>query len=208
MKKVVSLLIILLALSSCQLTSNTPVHNPVSTSLERTVQVREVCDGNVKSWGTGVVLGDSAKGTLIVTAYHVAKPLSTCRLETNDYAGIKIVIADKKKDLAILISSTHTTIKTVLVDPVIGEHIYAIGYPNPIIQKGAIVAVTDGLVVSYYDEQELHRTSAPVYFGNSGGGVWNNKGQLVGIVLATIPQLDGYSFFISSSEVKKLLEQI
>lgn len=65
-----------------------------------------------------------------------------------------------------------------------GEHIYVVGFPVQLGSREQVLTVTDGLVAGPVDSEGQARITAPVYFGNSGGGVWADDGSLVGIAVA------------------------
>jgi S1-C subfamily serine protease len=70
----------------------------------------------------------------------------------------------------------------------LGESIFTIGYPNPVLQ-GYAAKLTKGEINSlsgYRDDPRLYQISAPVQPGNSGGALVDEKGHVVGIVVAIL----------------------
>ena len=69
-----------------------------------------------------------------------------------------------------------------------GSDVFTIGYPNPIMQ-GLNQKLTEGTinaVTGYQDDIRLYQVSVPVQPGNSGGALLNDKGDVVGIIVAIL----------------------
>ena len=70
----------------------------------------------------------------------------------------------------------------------LGESIFTIGYPNPVLQ-GYAAKLTRGEINSlsgYRDDPRLYQISAPVQPGNSGGALVDENGYVVGVVVAIL----------------------
>jgi S1-C subfamily serine protease len=65
----------------------------------------------------------------------------------------------------------------------VGEHIYVVGFPVQLSTGKQALTVTDGVVAGPINGDGEVRITAPVYFGNSGGGVWGDDGALIGIAV-------------------------
>ena len=143
------------------------------------------------SQGSGVIINNNGQ---IVTNRHVIDNAKSgfVKLTNGSYFPIEAVLAkDDNLDLAIVkidandlnaakISSTGTS--------QVGETIIAIG--NPL---GLENTVTEGIISSL--ERDVNGTkmlqiSAPISPGNSGGGLFNLQGELIGITTSSI-QEDG-----------------
>ncbi len=108
----------------------------------------------------------------------------------------------------------------------VGEETYAIGNP-----EGAGISVTNGIlsvdseyiVMEALDERDtdrdgevdgvsyrVMRTTAAINGGNSGGGLFNTKGELIGIVNAKSAgsETDNMGYALPSSQVKAVYENI
>lgn len=66
----------------------------------------------------------------------------------------------------------------------LGEHLYVVGYPVQLEDGKVQLTVTDGIAAGPTDNDGFARITAPVYFGNSGGGVWGDDGALLGVAVA------------------------
>ncbi|MEG0832629.1 MAG: trypsin-like peptidase domain-containing protein [Oscillospiraceae bacterium] len=165
--------------------------------------------------GSGVVL--SADG-YIVTNNHVVNGASKITVRTKSGANYPatLVGTDSKTDLAVLkIDATGLT-PTILGDSSklrVGDAVVAIG--NPLGSLGG--TVTDGIISALDREivvqnqtMTLLQTSAAVNPGNSGGGLFNANGELVGIVNAKSmgSDIEGLGFAISVNTVKDVTREI
>lgn len=66
--------------------------------------------------------------------------------------------------------------------PLIGERVWVIG--APLGDEGTAVWGVLSNVTNKNKNRTLYKTSAPIFFGNSGGGMYNVKGELIGILHA------------------------
>lgn len=100
----------------------------------------------------------------------------------------KLVGWDKDHDLALLEAQgraipKHETAEVAEAVPGMGEPIHTVGHP-----KGLYWTFLEGTVAGYlqsvpHDEKlgPALQLQVPIYFGNSGGGAFNEYGQLIGI---------------------------
>ncbi|MFJ8263836.1 S1C family serine protease [Rummeliibacillus sp. NPDC094406] len=142
----------------------------------------EVNVRNGKSQGSGVIVGNG----LILTNEHVVNGMRSGTITLNNGKKYKIkgvVVSDKTKDLALV----KTNDKITGINPVKigsykslakGQKIVAIGSP-----LGLQNTVSEGIVSSFRVSNgvKLIQISAPIDHGSSGGGLFNKKGELVGI---------------------------
>lgn len=145
--------------------------------------------------GSGVIIANTGNTYYIVTNNHVVDGYNTIKvfaingdaegytaelLErdwTNDIAVLRIETED---ELAVAEIGDSSTLKA-------GQDIAAIGNPlglfSGTITPGIISAVTRDILIEGV-AMTLIQHSAPVSPGNSGGGLFNMQGQLIGIVNA------------------------
>ncbi|MCX5635355.1 MAG: serine protease, partial [Planctomycetota bacterium] len=196
-----------------------PVKNEQKANPDLSIQQRFKIDSPL-SGGTGFII--SADG-FIVTAYHVVKDSQT--IKTFTIAGLKkaiLIKTDKSNDLALLkiegqfkpvAIKTTSSVKT-------GDEVFTIGFPNVQVQgfepkftKGYIGSLTGA-----QDDPRCFQMSTPVQPGNSGGPLFDNNGNVIGVVVAklsdigslidtgNIPQNVNYA--IKSSYLLSLLETL
>ena len=168
--------------------------------------------------GSGVII--SADG-YIVTNHHVVENASkiTVRLTDKTEYEAALVGSDEVADIAVIkIKPTEGVKLTVAVlgdsdKLVVGEKVIAIG--NPLGELGG--TVTDGIVSALdravlVDGQKMNllQTNAAINEGNSGGGLFNLYGELVGVVDAKSfgTGIEGLGFVIPINDAKSVIEQL
>ena len=166
--------------------------------------------------GTGFALKDG----YIATNYHVverANRIWVYGVNGNTASGYtaNVVAVDKLNDLAIIrISDSRFSgfgvipyaIKSQMVD--VGEDIWILGYPLTQV-LGNEVKLTNGLISSksgYQGDVATYQISAPVQPGNSGGPLFDSKGNVVGIVNAGVPGAENVGYAIKTSYLRNLAD--
>ena len=175
-------------------------------------------------WGGQQVLSGAGSGVIltadgyIVTNYHVVEGAQqiTVTLHDDSTYTATVVGSDQQSDIALLkIDATGLT-PAVLgnSDSVqVGEVVIAVG--NPMGTLGG--TVTDGIVSALNrdisvegNEMTLMQTSAAISPGNSGGGLFNTNGELIGIVNAKYSDEDaeGLGFAIPVNTMKTVVQDL
>lgn len=169
--------------------------------------------------GSGVIYDPNG---YIVTNYHVAN--ETCTSITvvlydgNQYTA-QYIYGDEFEDLAVIKIEKTDCDYAVFGNSdnmTYGDMVLAIGNA-----KGLGLSVTDGIIsrpsesVSFDDvTMTLLRTSAAINKGNSGGGLFNLNGELIGIVNAklisksTSDEIDNIGYAIPSTTVVKCINDL
>ena len=186
-----------------------------------TVQTNSFFGGNyvTSGAGSGVVITQTDKYAYIVTNYHVVEGASSIQITCTDKTvfDAEYLDGDASSDIAMLRIATDKKFPEVSIGSSsglkIGQDIVVIG--NPLGKLGG--TVTEG-IVSALDrkitidgvEMTLLQTSAAVNPGNSGGGMFNMAGQLVGIVNAkqSAEGIEGLGFAIPIDNVYDMLIEI
>lgn len=165
--------------------------------------------------GSGVVITSDG---YIITNNHVIDGASTVTVTMNDGTSYpaEVIGSDSESDLAVIkIDATGLT-PAVVGDSsklVVGEEVIAIG--NPLGSLGG--TVTNGIISALArqvtidgTEMTLLQTNAAVNPGNSGGGLFNLAGELVGIVNAKSSGsgIEGLGFAIPSDIASTVVEQL
>lgn len=181
----------------------------------------ENSNSNVKSTGTGVILSTNG---YIVTNHHVVDGKGEIYVDVTGENGTQtykatVVQMDKQNDLAIIkIDDPKFTsapaiqygIKTTgAVES--GASVFTIGFPLALSGMGVEPKFSDGRIsakTGYDGAINSFQTTIPVQPGNSGGPVFNAKGELIGIVNATIFGSDNVSYAIKASYVMGLIESL
>lgn len=171
------------------------------------------------SWsGTCFALNDG----YVVTNFHVvdnAKRIDIYGVNGNINIPYKasVVGVDRSNDLALLkiedtdfkgFGSVPYKVNTSISD--VGEDVFVLGYPLTT-TMGNEVKLTNGIISSrtgYEGDLSLYQISAPIQPGNSGGPVFNIKGELIGIVCAKHGGAENASYAIKASYLNNLIESM
>lgn len=139
--------------------------------------------------GSGVIISEDG---YIITNAHVISGASQIKVRTSDKTEYEaeLIGSDTKSDIAVLkIEATGLT-PAVIGDSdqlVVGEFTLAVGNPmgtlGGTVTNGIISALNRDITVQG-QTMNLLQTNAAVSPGNSGGGLFNEKGELIGIVNA------------------------
>lgn len=152
----------------------------------KSVLMLEIFDekNNVVATGSGFVMFDNMT---LVTNYHVIEDASMIVADSDDgyqYYITKVLVADKAKDIAILQFMTPTVmvpLTPATQPPMRGETVVAIG--SPIGLKNTVSMGNISLI--YKDEnKEWIQFTAAISHGSSGGALFNNYGEVIGVTSA------------------------
>lgn len=184
-----------------------------------TANDRNLNNGGVKTneWsGTGFALKDG----YIVTNYHVIDEANTILVKgikgDFNYSYNAIVVGtDKNNDLALLrISDSafsgfgHTPYSISNGSSEVGEDVYVLGYPLTS-TMGDEIKLTTGVISSktgFQGDVALYQISAPIQPGNSGGPLFDNKGNIIGVVSAKHAGAENVGYAIKSMYLRNLIE--
>ncbi len=167
--------------------------------------------------GSGIIISTDG---VVVTNYHVIKDANSYDVVIRDDRKVatyntKILAIDKTNDLALLIIDddkfTHFdeipfTLNSKTSE--VGTSVFAMGYPLTS-YMGEEVKITDGIISSktgYEGDIVTYQISAPIQPGNSGGPLFDKKGNLIGITNAGILDANNVGYAIKASYLRNLIE--
>jgi S1-C subfamily serine protease len=143
-------------------------------------------------FGAGVLLQATSAGYLFATARHVVgggpwsptskSPRALISMASGVWAGADVIARHTTLDLVLLWLPRHSgqaTFTQPIAQAQEGQNIWVIGHP-----EGLKFTISAG-IVSRMDNDVL-QISAPVSPGNSGGPVYDQQGNLVGVVNSTM----------------------
>lgn len=165
--------------------------------------------------GSGVIISQDG---YILTNNHVINGANSVkvRLRNSTEYDATIIGSDSDNDIALLKVNATGLSPATFGDSnslAVGDYVVAIG--NPLGELGG--TVTDGIIsalarkVTIEDTQmTLLQTNAQVNPGNSGGGLFNANGELVGIVNAkqSATEVEGIAFAIPINNVLDILSDL
>ena len=176
-------------------------------------------DLNVKSTGSGFFI---STGGYIVTNNHVIEDANKIQVEVNERGSPKsynatVIQTDKDNDVAILkinddafkplASLDYSFIESGSAD--VGSSVFTIGFPYALSGMGKDAKFTDGKISSktgYNGSISCYQTTVPIQPGSSGSPLFNDKGQLIGIMNAAILSADNVSYAVKINYIKNLIE--
>ena len=165
--------------------------------------------------GSGVIISEDG---YIVTNNHVISGASNInvRLTNGEEYKAKLIGTDAQTDIAVIKIEAEKLTPAVFGDSstlIIGELTVAIG--NPLGELGG--TVTDGIISALDREitvegenMVLLQTNAAVSPGNSGGGLFNSNGELIGVVNAKSSgsSVEGLGFAIPINTAKVIIKDL
>lgn len=202
---------------------NTPISTPASGHSDEALQraIAQVQSSVVEVRVNGMFSGSQGSGVivqpsgLIVTNNHVVRGASRVEVITasNQSIQAEVVASDEGEDLAILRPVSGAGPGVALADdaagpPTNGTSVFAVGSPF-----GLQNTVTAGIVSAFrqQDGQPLIQFDAPVNPGNSGGGLFDLEGRLLGIPTSIRSPVEGnvgIGFAVPASRVRAMLARV
>lgn len=170
----------------------------------------------VQGAGSGVIISEDG---YIITNHHVIEDANSVTVTLRDgktsYTAA-VIGSDSENDIALLKVDAKGLTPATFGDSsklAVGDYVVAIG--NPLGQLGG--TVTDGIisalardVVIEGKNMTLLQTNAQISPGNSGGGLFNSNGELVGIVNAkdSATEVEGIAFAIPINNVLDIIDDL
>ena len=170
--------------------------------------------------GSGIII---SKSGYIVTNHHVIEDTDDIEVEfivdgEVQKFNAEIVQSDKVNDLAIIkifdmnfdgLDNLLYNFKTRSSD--VGTKVYAYGYPMALSLMGKEIKITDGIISSksgFDGDVTSYQISAPIQAGNSGGPLFDDRGNFIGINSAGLRKevADNVGYTIKSSYVLNLID--
>ena len=142
--------------------------------------------------GSGIALDSRT----VATNHHVVEGATHVYVyfsDTRTRYACEVITVDEEHDLALVRISDpafqgfpNARFGFKVADEDVGMGVFVLGYPR-ISTMGEEVKLTTGVLSSrsgYQGDVSLYQVSAPVQNGNSGGPLFNDNGELIGIIVA------------------------
>ncbi len=155
-------------------------------------------ESTLTAQGSGFLLSESG---LVVTNYHVIEGSTNIEVvfpQTGEILRADVELADETNDLAILqlanfnFSDIFDTGIPYSIGPSssvnLGQEVFTLGFPLGDI-LGESTKFSTGTVSSLYgieNDPVLFQISNPIQPGNSGGPLFSNEGELIGIIVSSL----------------------
>lgn len=218
------LMLVFMALGGCA-TTGQAVEGSVNPKIKNIYLSSVTIENtNGRSYGSGTIIHNKAgQQMFVLTAAHVVKAIQEKKEKiafTTGYDSIrretKVYKIDNKCDLAIIYTEKFEKksgpyIDISLYSPNIGDNVLVIGAP-----LGADRTVTNGIISNFviHEGKVLYRTTAATFYGNSGGGLFNSDGKLIGVVHEVLEVktsvfssqlVPGGFFFVGLESIRKFM---
>jgi S1-C subfamily serine protease len=170
-------------------------YNSINTLPNHIVRINASFENNENGFSSGILIYKDKQNAYILTNRHcvefdnkLALSISIDSFEYNQFYKLKekkniaklISISDQSKDIAILRCDPDILSKPVKINPIIdqiGTKTFLAGYPR------TDLLITEGILTTYFAENGkfLIRSSSFVEVGASGGGLFDEDGNLIGM---------------------------
>ena len=156
-------------------------------------------EGKASGQGSGVAVLDG----LVVTNCHVLKKAKYILLSNGDkIAAATIWGGLPEEDICLLQPIMVQFPPAKIGDPTavsVGDEIFTIG--SPVTQE---LTMSTGIISQIKSNGKLLQTNAAMSVGSSGGGMFNDAGQLIGITTYVMENAQNINFAIAASLVQKV----
>lgn len=188
--------------------TNLNSHDDSITDIVRLNDKKVVFIKTNKGLGSGVIVGNG----LILTNIHLIKEATEAKVvltsgKSFSVAGIVDQLSDH--DIALIKTAEKFGIGSVKFGTTKalekGQRIITIGSPI-----GLQNSVSDGIISGFRrlkDKTNVIQTTATIYYGSSGGGMFNLNGELVGITTGTFNDKVNLNYAISIDQLKPWLKK-
>jgi serine protease Do len=160
--------------------------------------------------GTGFLISSNG---YIITSHHVVKGADSVYVENPILGSLKtsVVYSDASNDVSVLrIENPQVSVGKLpytisATEASLGEDVFTLGFPREdiVFGEGSISALS-----GYGQNPNSYQVSVPVNPGNSGGPLFNSKGDLVGIISGLQTETSGAAFAIKSSVLLEVLKNM
>ena len=189
-----------------------------NSPIRRSTETAESWKGN----GSGIIF---SKDGYIATNHHVIENANEIEVEFKHEGEIRtfnaeVVRTDPTNDLAIIKINdpAFNNLKSILYNfktrrSQIGESVFALGFPKALSMMGKDMKFTDGKISSLtgaMGDVTVYQTSTPIQPGNSGGPLFDTKGNLIAINSTKIvaDDVDNVSYSIKSIYLLTLIDAL
>jgi S1-C subfamily serine protease len=172
---------------------------------------------DVQSSGSGFAISSNG---YVVTNYHVTQGATKIKVRgiNGDFSraySARVITDDKNNDLSIIkiddpsfttCGAIPYTINSRASE--VGTSVFVLGYPLRA-TMGDEIKLTNGIISSksgFQGDITAYQMTAPIQPGNSGGPMFDNKGNLVGVVNAKHRGAENASYAIKSSYLLTLID--
>lgn len=161
----------------------------VKTEQKDSNGIKQADNIGIKSSGTGFIVSSNG---YVITAQHVVEGAKEIKVVTeNGLVNARLEKSSATDDIAILKieGSNYPAVPVISSRRVkLGTDVFTIGFPNtglqgydPKFTKGSISSIS-----GFQDDPRYFQISVPIQPGNSGGALFDDKGNVVGVIVSKL----------------------
>lgn len=199
---------------------NGNVEDTVAAIYDSVVAIDSYLNGSLYGSGSGVLFGSSEGLSFLVTCHHVIENCTAFKviLSNGESLDGKLVGGDAENDIAVLsvektglcYASWFENTDTLRL----GSSVICIG--NPLgtlpgsVATGVISYNNRSVAIDSYHNMDLIQTDVAINSGNSGGGLFNSAGALIGVVNGKYSSsgIEGLGFAIPAKTALRIVDSI
>lgn len=199
---------------------NGTIEETVENIYDSVVAINSFYNGTLGGRGSGVLIGQSLDFSFIVTCHHVIENYNSFQITLSNSKSLEayLVGGDAKSDIAVLaVKEKNLTYASWFSDSdslKLGSSVICIG--NPLgtlpgsVSTGVVSYNNREISIDNYNSMKLIQTDVAINSGNSGGGLFNAAGALIGIVNAKYASqgIEGLGFAIPSNYAKNIVNSL
>ena len=198
-----------------QLEGEIEIPESVKKSIASIVRIDGIAEScSAAMVGTGFIISNERVITNAHVVAGVRDPVVTLSNNSTQLGG-QVIAIDREKDVAIIFVPGLTGEKLTFIGPVTPNEIgFVVGYPNGGNLRTSSVSVSaefESVGVDIDGNSEARRDvivfGGDVRPGNSGGPLFNNQGQVLGMVFAADEQDKNTGYALAPSEVAKIISE-
>lgn len=223
----VAVVSIIAVLTTLYLTGLFSYNHPINTYKQLSNSITTISKNQKSLWTTlfsnneitylrGTAFAISNSGYLI-TSYHLVSKNDSVLISNAADSSLKfhakIILSDPAKDIAVLKISDSSSSNIINIPYNInynysielGNYVYSLGFSknSVVFGEGSISSFT-----GYNEDTNSFQLSIPTNPGNSGSPVFNQYGEVVGIICGKNFEKEGSSYAIKSELLKSIIDSI
>ena len=163
--------------------------------------------------GTGFVI---SKDGYVVTNRHVVKDADEIEVTIGDETyEARLIGVDNSMDIAVIKLDGQSNMRAVEIGDSakmrIGDIVLAMGYPLDLgfsVTSGIVSGLGRNMRLENLDIGEYIQTDADITFGNSGGPLFNTRGEVIAINTMIVTRGETFGFSIPSNMFRRSVDQL
>ncbi len=183
------------------------IQNQQNTIVRNFQKIQQQKYAPANSQSTGFLISSK----YIITTYHSIQNADSIFVE-NDYCSrseAKVAYANKFLDVVLLyvptLSISTNNIHLINGQVELGNSVFTLGFPtSQLVYNEGYISALNG----YEDDSAYYQITLPLNPGNSGGPLFDIKGNLIGVVVSKNTSMEGVAFALKSNMLYALKDSL